>query len=283
MFEKFINNLSVLSSELRHVSCRSRKLIETTNEVNAYGEMSLYIDKLFEDIIIKHLAKEPFVQSIYSEESGIIQLRNEGYIVIVDPLDGTQNFKMGLSYYAVTIAVLNPHLEVEAAYVVNLVSGNYYSAVKGKGALCNGSRFYTRKQSSIREVDAIYVGLSRNVTELNCLSAITQRIKSFRAMGCASLDLCCLAIGNCGLFLDLSYTAKLVDVLASSFIAEEAGALVTSLIGIPITDIPSKSTSLSDAVFKSKFQVLGAANTSIYDFAYNTCMDMEMRYNEELV
>lgn len=282
MLDEFINNLSVLSFELRHVSCKSQKLKEVTNEINAYGEISLYIDKLFEEIIIKHLSNEKIIKSIYSEESGIIELREEGYIVVVDPLDGTQNFKMGLPYYAVTIAVLNCNNEVVASYVANLVTGSYYSAIRGKGSIYNGTRFSVKPQPAIENIDAIYVGLSRNANELNCLSSISQYIKSFRAMGCASLDLCCLALGNCGLFLDLSYTAKLVDVLASSLIAEEAGAIVTDLQGIKLTDIPYKSKNLSEAVFKSKFRVLGAANRNIYDFAYKKSIGIEQYYKNNI-
>lgn len=275
MLDKFINGLSALNSELRHVSCKSRKLFETTNEMNAYGEASLYIDKLFEDIIVKHLSNERIVKSVYSEESGIIELREDGYIVIVDPLDGTQNFKMGLPYYSVTIAVLNSKNEVVASYIANLITGNYYSAIRGRGAIYNGVKFSIKPQPEIQNIDAIYVGLSRNVTELNCLTNISQRINSFRAMGCASLDLCCLALGNCGLFIDLSYTAKLVDVLASSLVAEEAGAIVTDLQGMKLINIPSKCHDLSQAVFKSKFRVLGAGNRSIYDFAYQKCAIVE--------
>lgn len=282
MLEEFINNLSVLNHELRHISCKSCKLTQITNELNAYGEMSLYIDKLFEERIVKHLSREKIVRSIYSEESGIIELRKEGYTVLVDPLDGTQNFKMGLPYYALTIAVLDCNNEVVAAYVANLVTGSYYSAIKGKGATYNGKGFFTKTQQKFENIHAIYVGLSKNITELNCLLYISQRINSFRAMGCSSLDLCCLARGNCSLFVDLSNTAKLVDVLASSLIVEEAGAIVTDLQGMKITNIPFKNADLSENVFKSKFRVLGAVNRDIYNFAFKRCDEIEQYYKNNL-
>jgi myo-inositol-1(or 4)-monophosphatase len=74
-----------------------------TNKIGEGGDNSLNADLLFEDIFKAYLLG---YADIYSEESGEIKssLSNE-YQIILDPLDGSDNFLSQIPYYGSSVAV----------------------------------------------------------------------------------------------------------------------------------------------------------------------------------
>jgi myo-inositol-1(or 4)-monophosphatase len=263
------------------VSIESDRLVKLANEpprlaipsatINAFGERCFEIDSVLEGEVVAILARHGGVHQVLSEESGVIPLAPEGCTVVLDPIDGTKNYKMGLSYYAMSMAVLSDQGSVMGGLVLNLAAGAQYSAIRGRGAFRNGRRITAGAPTPVRAVDVIFVGLSREAGELGALSNIASAVSSFRAMGCAALDLCCLATGNIGLFVDLSNTAKTVDVLAAALIAEEAGALVTTLEGAPILDGVSAAIDVVDSIYNWRFRTLGAATDELHAFGMEQC------------
>jgi myo-inositol-1(or 4)-monophosphatase len=84
------------------------------------------IDILCESIFIKHL--QPFGQ-INSEESGIV---GEGeYTIIIDPLDGSDNFKSKIPYYGSSIA-LSKYDNVEVGVVSNFADKTIFVKTKSQ-------------------------------------------------------------------------------------------------------------------------------------------------------
>ncbi len=80
--------------------------------VGAGGDVSREIDIMAEKIFIKYLGS---FGTIYSEESGKI---GEGaYHIILDPIDGSDNFLSQIPYFGASIA-----LEVEGEVVVGVIS-----------------------------------------------------------------------------------------------------------------------------------------------------------------
>jgi myo-inositol-1(or 4)-monophosphatase len=90
---------------------------EYTNDLGFGGDYTLNIDLVFENIFIKHLS--PF-GNIYSEECGLIDNSSE-FTIIIDPLDGSNNFLSNLPYYGTSVA-LKKDGKVVAGFVTNLVS-----------------------------------------------------------------------------------------------------------------------------------------------------------------
>lgn len=76
------------------------------------GDISSKVDLLAENIFIKHLS--PF-GNILSEECGFIDNKKEDLIVI-DPIDGSDNFASKLPYYGTSVA-----LKKESKYVIGIV------------------------------------------------------------------------------------------------------------------------------------------------------------------
>jgi myo-inositol-1(or 4)-monophosphatase len=263
IIKKILQECSKLGYTLRQVTCTNQKLLNQVQGFNAYGERSLTIDLLLEDICVNFFRDIPHIQEIHSEESGCIKFNRGQYKVVLDPLDGTKNFNMGISYYACAVAILNETNTLIASYVVNLASGHEFKAIKGHGSFRQDVSIQTINDTLLQESDGILVGLSIQDSELKVIKKIITQMKSYRALGCASLDLCCLASGKAAVFVDLSNTAKLVDILASSLILQEAGGFVTDLTGKPIADF-TLTDKLEEVIFKKEFRTIAASGQNLH-------------------
>jgi len=89
--------------------------------LGAGGDMSSKIDLLAEEIFIKHLSA---FGNIYSEECGFVDNKKSDEIII-DPIDGSDNFASNLPYYGTSVA-LKRDGKCIAAVVVNLANGEIF-------------------------------------------------------------------------------------------------------------------------------------------------------------
>jgi len=106
--------------------------------LGAGGDQTIYLDQLAEEIVLRHLEqayRSGFRFRLISEELGERDFGGSP-LVLVDPLDGSVNAKMGLPYYAVVLAVTegDRFRDVRLGYVQNLVSGEEFHAFAGGGA-----------------------------------------------------------------------------------------------------------------------------------------------------
>jgi myo-inositol-1(or 4)-monophosphatase len=278
--ETLVRATTAFAHELRDVACRSRHLVRELRLRNAYGESACVVDSVLDEAMLGFLRLQPAVKEVLSEESGYTRLHRDGYSVLIDPLDGTRNYCMGLSYYATTVAFLDADGVVRASVVVNLASGQSFSALRGGGAICDRAPLTTTPPPDIGQVDAIFVGLAVASHQLRTLGRIATHVSSFRATGCAALDLCCLASGAASLFVDISGTAKIVDVLASALIAQEAGALVHDATGAPLVEVTEGGGDLADTVYGVRPLVLGATSKAMADWLASECHGLRTRSAE---
>lgn len=91
---------------------------EYTNITGFGGDNSLKIDLIAENIFIKHL--EQF-GNIYSEECGL-KTTNKEFTIIIDPLDGSNNFYSNLPYYGTSVALQKDEITI-AGFITNLLTG----------------------------------------------------------------------------------------------------------------------------------------------------------------
>jgi myo-inositol-1(or 4)-monophosphatase len=171
--------------------------------------------------------------SIFAEESGL----NRGTAEcqwIIDPLDGTTNFAHELGIFCVSIAFLYMD-KIYLGYVLNPISGELFTAEKGKGAKLNGFPISVSKTQKVSE-SLLGTGFPYNHPEI--INAIifrfcqcTKAAQGIRRLGSAALDLCFVACGKLDGFWEQNL--KPWDTAAGALIAEEAGARVTNFAGNP--------------------------------------------------
>jgi len=199
------------------------------SKINKKGVIDLVTDAdtASEKAIIETIQEAFPAHTILAEESGLSQ-GTADYQWIVDPLDGTTNFAHGLGLFSVSIACAKDD-DIIFGVVLNPVTAELFSAVKGAGAELNGSPIQVSSTAEIAD-SLLVTGFPYNVREIldqvmtrlaQCLAAS----QGVRRLGSAALDLCYLACGRFDGFWEQNL--KPWDTAAGLLIAQEAGARVT--------------------------------------------------------
>jgi myo-inositol-1(or 4)-monophosphatase len=152
---------------------------------------------------------------------------------IVDPIDGTVNFVLGLPQYAVSVAA-EVDGTVVAGCVHNPASGEVFRASLGGGACLDGRRLPGPRDVPLaRAVIGTGFGYDarRRARQGRVVAALLPSIADIRRIGAASLDLCSVAAGR----LDGYFEAGLNpwDWAAGVLVAQEAGCVASGLRGRP--------------------------------------------------
>jgi myo-inositol-1(or 4)-monophosphatase len=186
--------------------------------------------------VIVDLIREAYPDHAVLAEESHRDDADSPHLWIVDPLDGTNNFAHRIPHFAVSIAYYRDG-RPECGVVHNPVRDDWYVAVRGSGATCNGAP--ARVVASPR-LDEVMVGVGfyydRGAMMEATLAAIRdvfrQGVHGVRRFGTASLDLCQVGIGSFGAFFE--YTLSPWDFAAGRLFVEEAGGRVTTCLGTPL-------------------------------------------------
>jgi myo-inositol-1(or 4)-monophosphatase len=198
----------------------------------AGGDKTFPVDKWAEDIIIAALEKaqgEGEAFTLISEELGIRKFGQGGKMLLVDPIDGSNNAKSGIPFFSTSIALLDGSklAGLRVGYVVNLAVGDEFWAVKGEGAHKNGKRIRTPASD---EITIVAYEASQPRTDLPRLLPLLREARRTRCFGSTALDLSYLASGAVSLFATAT-PSRAFDYAAGKLILEEAGGVMTDLSG----------------------------------------------------
>lgn len=224
--------------------------------MGADGTPTSQIDKVAENAALMHIQSNRIPLNILSEEIGFVDNGAEETLVM-DPIDGTSNAIAGIPYFTISLAVGTSKLsDIRLGYLRNPVTGDVYTAEKGKGAFKNGCPIHVRKAVMDDLFVMIYMGNGAHPDAF----ALAKRVKSSRSLGCASLEMAIVGEGEADGFLMKSekYTRaiRIVDIAASIIILREAGGEVYDLEG-NVLDMPF------DLEHRSNFIAVG--DMSVYN------------------
>ena len=197
--------------------------------VGASGDRTLVADKKAEDELIRALARVEGLR-VLSEEAGDVGDSKGKLLAIVDPIDGSSNFERGIPFYCTSVAIANGASlgEVFFGIVRNLVSGEVYTATKGKGAKKNGRKIQTSETKELsKAVTGIDISRASQRT-LGKLLPLMGRVSRQVHYGANALELCLMAEGKTDAFVDLRGRMRAVDFAAAQLVATEAGGVVSS-------------------------------------------------------
>lgn len=209
------------------------------------------LDHAVEEWITQQLAIRRPGDGLIGEEGANVGATT-GVRWLIDPIDGTVNFALGLPHYAVSVAV-----EVDGQTVAGCVhdpeTGEVFYARLGQGAfLARDSEREHAATDSYTDIMAaaerlhgprsvtltqavIGTGFSYNAkvraNQGAVVAALLPRIADVRRMGAASLDLCAVAAGR----LDAYFEAGLNpwDWAAGLLVATESGCVSSGLRARP--------------------------------------------------
>jgi myo-inositol-1(or 4)-monophosphatase len=192
------------------------------------------VDRASEQWLIEQISSDRPGDGILGEENGE-RAGTTAVRWVVDPIDGTVNFVLGLPDFAVSVAA-EVDGEVVAGAVCNPVSGELFRATLGGGAWRGDQRLTGPRAVSLdRAVIGTGFGYDRELRRRQAAIAaeLLPRVADIRRIGSAALDLCSVAGGR----LDGYYETGLNpwDYAAGALIATEAGCRVSGLHGAPVS------------------------------------------------
>jgi myo-inositol-1(or 4)-monophosphatase len=193
-------------------------------------EIVTKLDFESEKIILDAIKKQFPSYSIVSEEAGFIDNKSD-YLWIVDPLDGSTNYKIGSPLFAVIVALAHKgKIQFGISYAPAL--GEFYEAELGHGAKLNNRRLHVSKTDKLVESINLYChGNTRHDVEraVKIYNKLKLTGRDCRQIGCAALEFGFVAAGRTESILIPG--ANLWDVAAGALMVSEAGGRVTDFKG----------------------------------------------------
>ena len=182
------------------------------------------------DVISKRRPRDPVVGE---ERSG--RLPGEGRVWLVDPLDGTTNFVHGFPWISVSVALWIDNVPA-VGVVVDVITGDEYTAVAGCGAHANGSPIVVSSLEDFGEALVVTGFPYERRERIQICDTRFRRVlgaaQGVRRLGAASLDMCMVACGR----MDGYWEEDLPpwDMGAGTLLVTEAGGTVSDRSGRPV-------------------------------------------------
>lgn len=176
-------------------------------------EADMAADQLIHEEILKLDSKA----NVLSEELQTTLKSTSGSFWVVDPLDGTTNYSLGLHHWGVSLAHFNDgELESAAAYFPLL--GEMYTAARGGGAYMNHEPIRARLAQA-----------GQPTSFFSCCSRTLRRYRvdlpyKTRILGSATYTLCSVARGTA--VVGFEAEPKIWDIAGGWLIVQEAGGCV---------------------------------------------------------
>ena len=160
---------------------------------------------------------------------------------VVDPLDGTSNFRAGFPVFSLTLALFAQG-RVIAGLVFDPLRDELFHAQLGQGAYLNDTLLNTAQHPELPLSRCLAaVDFKRLPKPLAARLAAEPPFASQRSIGSVALDWCWLATGRVQVYLHGKQS--LWDYAAGQLIAYEAGARSATLAGEP--DAPDAAATLT--------------------------------------
>jgi myo-inositol-1(or 4)-monophosphatase len=231
----FANNLTRQTGELllEYFSPRGRKA-SLKSDRTVVTEADLAADRLITTAIQENFPDDTLLSEELHPEVG----EETGAVWVIDPLDGTTNFSLGLHYWGTSIARLEGGWPQVAALYFPLFD-ELYSAQKGIGASLNGESLQIKLPDK-----------SQPISFFSCCSRTFRRYDvrvpyKTRILGAASYTLCAVARGSA--ILGFEATPKIWDIAGGWLVVKEAGGMVETLDGSqPFPLLPGRDYSKRD-------------------------------------
>ncbi|MBI5049324.1 MAG: hypothetical protein HZC11_00230 [Nitrospirae bacterium] len=254
---------------LRKIGKRLRQEIPTLAEKlrgsspigkGASGDLTYPLDKKAEDIIFEELEKLNKPLTIVSEEYGFKDIKGGGIKFLIDPIDGSKNALSGLPFFSTSIAVVEGDTieHTSTGYVINLINGNEFWAVKKGGSFFNGVPVRVQ-QDDIFHVIAYEAQTPKiDIPKILPLLSLFRRT---RCLGSTALDMALLAQGVVSMFITPA-PSRSFDFASGYLLIKEAGGIVTDLNGKKLDKTPVGIQKASP--------LLASANESLHEKAIET-------------
>ncbi|CAH0118544.1 MULTISPECIES: inositol monophosphatase [unclassified Paenibacillus] len=210
-------------------------------EKGEYGDIVTEVDHLAEAEILRRIREYYPDHQISSEETGWTGAEGD-WLWLVDPLDGTNNYAIGLPVFGVSITLLY-RKEPVLGVIVDSAMERLYVAEAGKGAESGGMRFAVRPtaRADLRKMTVGWIQghqVQKEAGALRLRTVLDASCKRVLRLWAPTMLWCMLARGDIdGIVL---YNSEGDDLYAGVLLAKEAGVAVMDFSGEPFAGMNSE-------------------------------------------
>ena len=238
---------------------------------NAKGDVTKEFDFQAEGRIIDYCAREIAEPvRILTEERGEVRSRagSARWTLIVDPVDGSENFSRRNEFSCVSLALLPgedlPRPDaVSAALVGRIFDGTVYEALKGLGAWRNGEPVRTSGATDLRHAIVAIDFFFQEEGAVSRLYPFLASIKDVRRFGTAAAEFAAVAYGGVDAYVDVRDTLTPENYMAAYLIVAEAGGVISDRFGRSLN--PIHSMTQGQSIVAAATSALHAAILSTLD------------------
>jgi fructose-1,6-bisphosphatase/inositol monophosphatase family enzyme len=203
-------------------------------EAKGRGNFLTAADLEAERLILDALRSEYPGHAVLSEETAA-KAPGDGWLWVVDPLDGTHNFSRGIPYFCVSIALCYDG-EPLLGLTYDPVRDGEFLATRGNGLTVNGQSARSSTAPSLKtSMLAMDLGYDdrRASRAISLLHELWPGVQSVRILGSAALGMGYAACGRYDLFVH--HMLYPWDVAAGIVLVKEGGGAIHDRDGGPIT------------------------------------------------
>jgi myo-inositol-1(or 4)-monophosphatase len=173
---------------------------------------------------------------VNGEEEGR-KIGRSGRTWLVDPLDGTANFAGGMPVFAVCISLIDQTGQPAVNVTYDPIRDESFEVVRGQGARLNGTPIRASASEELAGA-LIHIAFPRDRRLWLASNALTRCLTEVaphaRNIGSSALAQAWVACGR--LHAHARVSAGEFDIVGGNLMIEEAGGVVTDLVGRPFTD-----------------------------------------------
>ncbi|MBN2754777.1 MAG: hypothetical protein JXR81_07920 [Candidatus Goldbacteria bacterium] len=228
---------------------------------NSKGQTTKFFDVYCEKQIIDFLKKNIKVKAtVISEEIAepfVINhsSRTDMHYIIIDPVDGSDNYMNSVGFVCVGIAVFDSNYEPVMSFAGNYFTGDYFYADKKK-AVINGKKAGIKKTSVPVRNSALLVMSNNTFKDGQALLKFTDGFESIRSLGATIGEMLQILMGHYGVFIDVRGKLSLEN-FAPYFIAQKYGLLI-------ITDPYGRPLKLKGLELVTGYDVVAAVDAGFH-------------------
>ncbi len=207
---------------------------QTVKDIQLKGRTDIVtdVDLAAEKAVLELLLAEYPDFGVLAEESKPIE-SDSPYRWVVDPLDGTRNYAMGIPHFCTVVALARGD-DVILGTIYDPITEEMFTAELGQGAYVNGERISVSDKQEMQEAligfDLGYVD-EKAGHGLDLVRSLWPGIQGFRLMGSAALGMAYAASGRIDLYFHNLLSPW--DIATGILLANEAGGIVVDRQGRP--------------------------------------------------
>lgn len=227
-----------------------------------YGDLSYRGDLACEEAIIEVLRRRLGSVAIVSEELGVSYEGSDTpeYWALIDPVDGSANMARGIRFYSSGVAIARgPRVrDVVCTGVIDHGTGELFIR---EGEYSSHRNFHSpdRFPQDIKGRPTAFfhhVSFKRDDHIRETSVKIAERLRFFRVMGSALLEICNASVGRVDAYLCLTPELRTMDIVPALYFALGMGCRCASY---PTPLLEERLDS------KSRFSIIVSRNQSMFD------------------